>query len=164
MALALTEEAWLQRSSTIAEMLAEGLRQYQIADKLHLSPAQISYDLKKMEAETLEKRSHDLDVYRRRELEKIDHIAAQAWVEWHRSKEEVKKITTQVKDKDESGKIVTKQVTTETRCGDPRYLDIAVRCSKRRSELLGLDAPSKQEIAAVVISAKLPEGFDLSKV
>lgn len=54
------------------------------------------------------------------ELARLAHVEREAWGEWERSKQ---------------------AFTRESRCGDPRYLQIVQGCVKQRCAILGLDAP-----------------------
>ena len=153
----------IDRYTIVAKGLAEGLPQSVIAQQVGVAQPQISRDKAEIIKFWLQQQTQYLDIYKVQELNRIEHREKEAWQEWHKSKLERKKITETRVDKDDKGKVVKKQIVTETMCGDPRYLDVIAKCGKDRRELLGLDAPIRSENLAVVIEAKLPEGMDITK-
>lgn len=144
---------------TITALLLEGHTQSEIAKKLHMTASMVSYDMHVIIEEWRKKTAINIDQIKIKELDKIDHREKEAWEAWHKSKEEVKKHTKITR----KGDVQTIE-TIETKCGDPRYLEAIARCSKDRRELLGMDAPNRSEVAAIVVSAKLPDGIDPSSV
>lgn len=149
-----------QRYVDVARMRAEGLSTVEIGHRIGISYQQVSMDLKAIDEHWLANREREVEKWKGRELRRMEHLIQEAFSEWHRSKGERKKITQSVRDKDAKGKSVTKQIVTETTCGDPRYLDVVFRCSKAIRELFGLDEPARSETSTIVVSCKLPDGID----
>lgn len=86
-------------------------------------------------------------------LRQLEEVKREAWLMWERSKENSLKIT-----EDDAGQInpdgsmVTRTTTTtETKCGDPRYLNIVKDVIKDERELLGLDAPKRVNVQANLV-------------
>ena len=143
----------------MSEMLAKSATIKEMADKLGISKNTVLLDketiLERMRRET----KVSIERYKALELHRIEAREREAWSEYERSKGEKKKVTQNIRCKDDKGKVVTKQIVTETSCGDPRYLDVIARCSKDRRELLGMDALIRSGSATVIVSCKLPDGF-----
>ena len=97
------------------------------------------------------------------QLAKIDRIECEAWDAWERSKLESVKTRQSKVEGDRKSTAAT--VDKEAQNGDPRYLSAVMSCIERRSKLLGLDAPSRQELtgaggAPIEIEQKTKEPFD----
>jgi len=136
----------------IAELYIKGVYQSVIAAELGLDQSQISRDLKAIQKQWVENTTLDLDHFKGKEIAKIDHVERVAWADYARSKQEFKSVITKGKKfgKDDKGKIIAKDkeqtVKTEERNGDPRFLDVVMKCIERRCKLIGLDAPDKHEL------------------
>jgi hypothetical protein len=75
------------------------------------------------------------------ELARIDRVEAEAWQAWQRS-QQAREVTTEGTDGDTSHSSIRR----ESSAGDSAFLSVIVNCSKRRSELLGLDAAKKTHV------------------
>jgi len=138
----------------IAELYIKGVYQSIIAEDLGLDQSQISYDLKQIQKEWVKNTTLNLDDYKGKELAKIDQVERMAWEGYDRSLRELKSKIIKSKDiaKDaKTGKIsadnTDQTIKTENRNGDPRFLEIIMKCIDRRCKLMGLDEPQKHEIA-----------------
>ena len=142
----------------IAELYIKGVYQSVIAAELGLSQVQISYDLKKIQAEWVKNTTLDLDHFKGKEIAKIDQVERTAWEGYTRSLEKFKSTITTGRDiteDKETGKVTAgnkdQVVKVEERNGDPRFLDVVMKCIERRCKLMGLDAPDKHEHTGKVI-------------
>ena len=83
----------------------------------------------------------DFNEAKAQELAKIDEVERQAWVAWERSQEDAEstKVVETASDK-------RYEAQTKGQAGDPRFLDIVMKCVDRRCKILGVDAPVKQQV------------------
>jgi hypothetical protein len=80
-----------------------------------------------------------------REVAKLDAIEVEAWDAWRRSVGSKRKTRTQRGSNTQGDvDVVTRESWVEV--GDPRFLEVARKCSEDRRKLLGLDAPDRLEI------------------
>jgi hypothetical protein len=129
----------------IAKLYCEGKTQAEIGHRLNLSQQQVSHDLKAIRAEWLESSIRDFDTAKAQELAKIDHVEAEAWKGWEKSRLD-KEITISGTE-EADGTVKNKaQVRKEGQAGDPRFLETVHRCIERRCKLLGLDPPERREL------------------
>lgn len=142
----------------IAKMYRDGVYQVEIAAKFGLSQGQISQDI----AEVVRRWRADSIEYvtdkKQAELDRINNLEITYWQAWERSREDAMTATVETKSivldiKDDSGtdyNLPAKEVKETKRrsgqAGDPSFLAGVMSCIKRRCELLGLDAPTKQEL------------------
>jgi hypothetical protein len=144
----------------ISEWYLQGWSQRRIAAELRLSQNQIKYDLKIIQARWLQNTMMNLDEAKSKEVAKLYQIEKQAHEAWERSQNDFKATTISGKTvkieiiDPETGEVIRTEeklkptgqvIHTETRPGDPRFLDQVNKCIERRCKLLGLDAPGKQE-------------------
>ncbi len=82
-----------------------------------------------------------------RELAKVDTLEVEYWDAWKRSQQNAEVETTKMQgsDPDKPGRL-EKQKRVEGQVGDPRFLAGVQWCIQKRCEILGVDAPEKQEI------------------
>ena len=76
---------------------------------------------------------------KRIELDRIDVVERNAWEGWENSKRDTVKTG--------PGKYSETEVTTTSNSGNPRFLEIVIKCIERRCRLLGIDAPIQAEIS-----------------
>jgi len=130
-----------QRRTEVARLYLRGRSQQQIADEIGVVRKTVWSDIQEIRKEWQEERLSDAEALINRELAKLDHLEAEAFDAWERSKQDAERET--VTDDPEKGRI-TKHVTIG-QTGDPQYLALILRCCERRCKLLGLDAPEKRE-------------------
>ena len=142
----------------IAELYIKGVYQSVIAAELGLDQSQISRDLKAIQKQWVENTTLDLDHFKGKEIAKIDQVERTAWEGYTRSLEKFKSTITTGKgitEDKETGKVTAgnkdQVVKVEERNGDPRFLDVVMKCIERRCKLMGLDAPDKHEHTGKVI-------------
>jgi len=126
---------------TVVELYVKGLPQYKIAAEIGVSQQQISHDLKEIHKRWRDNTTLSLDDYKQKELQKLDRIETEYWNAWEESKAAQKKMMQRT-----GGPQEIKEMRQEDSAGDPRYLEGVLKCSDRRSKLLGLDAPVKTEV------------------
>ena len=135
----------------IAELYIKGVYQHVIAAELGLAQSQIAYDLKKIQAEWVKNTTLDLDHFKGKEIAKVDEVERVAWADYARSKREFKSKIVKGKGlgRNEQGQTtgdsIEQTIKTEERNGDPRFLDVVMKCIERRCKLLGLDEPEKHQ-------------------
>lgn len=85
------------------------------------------------------------------ELQRIDKLEQTYWQAWEKSLEDVKKTKNRQRavPKASGGSTemsvfsADKEIATEERLGDPRYLQGVQWCIQKRCEILGIDAPTQ---------------------
>ncbi len=128
-----TPDQILEHRAKITELHKEGWQNKDIAEELGLADYTVCRDLAAVRAVLYEQAIENLDEARKLELAKINLIEAEAWEQWERSKQPR---TTKSATK---GDTVNKQsFKEEERGGDPRYMEIILKCSDQRAKLLGL--------------------------
>jgi len=140
----------VQRRQRVAELFLQGWNQDAIGRELGISQPQVAADLKKINESWRESMIRDFDAARDVELARLQRLEREAWAAWERSKQPSQTATVN----GEAG-AQTARRTVKHQYGDPRFLDIALRCSEARRQLLGLDAPTK-------ITPAMPDGRPLT--
>lgn len=131
-----------------AKLYLQGWLQAEIAAKQGVTQQAISDDLKAIRANWLQSSLRDFDEARAQELAKIDNLELTYWQAWERSCENAETLVKKAKGVDDQGKPIPSEIqqTSKGQAGDPRFLAGVERCIERRCKILGLDAPTKQEI------------------
>ncbi len=124
-----------------SEMYLKGVPQKDIAAAVCVSVRQIQKDIVTVKGWWLESAQINVGEAIGREIAVLDNVETAAWGEWERSKER-SRVTT-VKEAGETFKGPEKRAQTETEeaYGDPKLLEVILRCSGQRAKLLGLNAP-----------------------
>lgn len=131
-----------ERRTRVAELYCQGKPHHEIAKIVGCNVNTVTDDMQANRAEWRERREFAMDKSIEEQLAKIDEAERAAWVAYERSVQNaVAKITTT----DDDGKTTTRD-EERGQAGDPRFIDIVLRCVKQRCELLGLDAPKKTEV------------------
>lgn len=139
----------LKDRETIARLRLRNRTLVQIATETGLSLATVKRELRILQAEWQEAAREDIAAVKARELQKLDHLEAEALAEWERSKADaVKRVV-------ETGGREGKKSKLERagQCGDPRYLNVLLGIHERRAKLLGTEAPTK-------VAATNPDGTE----
>lgn len=160
----------------IADMYVKGKSQRYIAAWLNenreynLSRITIRNDINKVRDEWLQSAVVDYDEAKARELAKVDKIEDEAWQAWERSvgvsETETQMISRSGGEETEGGQRKA-TIKRENKVGDPRFLSTVQWCITKRCEILGLDAPKKQEFSTpegrpIEISSESKNRIDLS--
>ncbi|HEY7311159.1 MAG TPA: hypothetical protein VH643_17485 [Gemmataceae bacterium] len=128
--------AILERRKNVAARYLRGQTQWEIARAFEVTQKTISLDLKAIQAEWLAQAVLDRGEWTARELARIDEVERQAWNAWTKSQETAE--TKREKTGDGKSETVT---TSKGQAGDPRFLEIVLKCVAKRCELLGLNTP-----------------------
>jgi len=125
----------------VADRYLAGETMAEIAADLGLSTRQVSYDLKKVRERWQAAAFADIAEITAKELAKIDRIERKAWEAWEKSCGERKSTTTEQVAKPLKDGVAIQEKITESKqdlIGDPRFLEVVLRCIERRCKLLGL--------------------------
>lgn len=128
----------------IAGLYLKGWLQVDIAQEVGIDQSTVSRDLKAIRDEWLKSTLVDFNEAEGRELAKIDAVEVEAWAAFERSKED-REISVQESVDGDSNRQKA-QIRTEGRDGDPKWLEIVLKCSEQRRKILGIDAPVKSEV------------------
>lgn len=149
---------------------------------ISLSQSQVSRYLSDLKAQWLANTQQDVATIRAKEIAELDALKEEVYNEWERSKLNAETTTTKTvgvdekKNKVDEKKNKSKKYNPDSdldedprdtrlaveieethkvagQCGDPRYITNLLNIQERKSKLLGLDAPVKQDITTN-ISAK----------
>jgi DNA-binding XRE family transcriptional regulator len=115
-------KAVLARRVLVSQMMARRVTQGNMAKLLGVSRGTIVKDVKAIEAEWREDMLGNITTIKARELAELSYIEGEAWVGFQRSRPSVKAGAPQ-------------------HPGDPKWLRVILDVKKRRSDLIGLDAP-----------------------
>jgi hypothetical protein len=132
--------AILKRRRDVALRHLKGETQWQIAAAVGIDQGNVCRDLAWIHALWLEesKLAHGERIAR--ELAKIDETERQAWQAWERSQQIAEATRTQkVTEADGTGGKLLAEVTRRGSAGEAHYLEVVLKCSERRSKLLGLE-------------------------
>jgi len=138
--------------SKIGRLYLSKNTQVEIAEIVGLTQQSVSLHLKELQKEWIESANKDFDLTRAIELAKIDRLEATAHDGWEASRKDK---TTESVDTVSDVEVKT-QIRTQSQYGNPRFLDIVLKCVTKRCEILGLYAPSK--IAATTPNGKNQAG------
>jgi len=141
--------AILHRRCQVADLYVQRHTQGGIAEKLAISQATVSADLKRIRVEWRASAVRDFDLATELELQQLDRVEREAWALFERSQ---KPAQSAVMDGEGNGGPTRRNI--KNRDGDIRALDIILKCGQARRALLGLDAPTR--IAPVMPDGREP--------
>ena len=137
----------LRRRAEVSELyLSQGLSMEEIAQRLQVSPQQVSHDMQRCRESWRSAANINVGEMAKRELARLDTVESQAWISWRKSAGLHKVERWEVSSDGTKRKVVTE----ERRIGDPAFLGLVTKCVEQRCKLLGLNAPPK-----VVVEGKL---------
>lgn len=126
--------------ATIAELYLKGWSQSRIGEYLELDQSNVSRELKKIKANWKAESTRDYDLYVQEEVRRLSIIEAEYWDGWQRSQtskeQTLQEKLTEVAEGSDSK--VKAQKRTESRVGDPRFLEGLLKCVDQRAKLLDL--------------------------
>lgn len=131
------ELAILERRKNVAQRYVRGQTQWEIARAFEVDQATISRDLAAIQAEWLSQAVLDVGTVRARELARIDEVERQAWIAWLKSQENAE--TSKERTRGPDGTQTVTEKVSKGQAGDPRYLEIVLKCVERRCKILGVD-------------------------
>jgi len=123
----------------IARRYLQGETQAAIAADLVVTQQQVSYDLRILQKRWQKSALVNIDESKAKELAKVDHLEREYWAAWERSCQETERTTNENSARDKA------QIRRQQPSGDPRFLAGVQWCINKRCEIMGLDAPTKQE-------------------
>lgn len=135
-----------ERRAKVAKLYLQGWYQADIAKEVGVTQQQVSLDLKALKKEWLASSIRDFDKARDNELFKIDNLEREYWAAWEKSKTDYSKKSIKAKGTKKELNQVEKTDTEVIMIGDKRFMDGIQWCINKRCEILGLDAPKKQEL------------------
>lgn len=153
----------------IEHWIVQGYNDRQIADKLaadrpyRISRVQVLHDRHKIEAIWKAEMISDIDTIKRQELKELARAQSEAWAAWEKSKLDAERTTKEMIEGGGDGGRKKASMTKEGQCGDVAYLRVLLDIQERRAKILGLDAPTKQDVesrATVKLEFKPATGID----
>ncbi len=144
------------RRRKVSEMYLRGMYMADIARELGVDRSQISRDLKELRKQWLEQSINHVNQKKAIELAKLDRLEVEFWDAWERSKRDAETITeeTGTGPRGHIGKRTHQRVG---QVGNPAYLAGVLDCIKKRCEILGIDAPVKQDHNVSLVEMSLDE-------
>jgi hypothetical protein len=134
-------------------MYLKGEMQSDIAESLRLSQSTVSRALKQLQADWRASALIDINEAKARELAKIDALELEYWTAWKRSQEDAESEITKMQGNppkpNEANPLPAKMETQKKRegqSGNPAFLRGVEWCINKRCEIIGVNAPTKQEI------------------
>jgi len=125
----------------VSELYLAGRTQYQISLLVHVTPQQVSQDLKRIREQWRATALLNVDEKVDLELAKADQVEHEAWVAWDYS------IGQHTVVMDREGNDGSARVTrTEESAGDPRFLETILKCIDIRCRILGLYSPTSIKV------------------
>lgn len=128
----------------IAELYLQGRLQSEIGGELGVSQSTVSRVLKELQVEWREASAVAVAVAKAQELARLDVLEREYWAAWQASQRPVKK--TSVRQGGPIGSGTVSAIETTESVGNPAFLAGVMACIQRRCEILGVDAPRKQEL------------------
>lgn len=140
---------------TIAELYLKGWNQARIGEYLEVDQSTICRELKKIKAAWKAESVRDYDLHVDMQLHRLALVEAQYWSGWERSQAaKEQSLSEKMAEVASGGDSKTKiQRRTETRIGDPRFLEGLLRCNQERSKLLDL-YPSDREFNNATVAGR----------
>jgi hypothetical protein len=146
---------------TIAELYLKGWSQSRIAEYLELDQSTICRELKKIKRAWKAEAVRDYDLHVDEQLRRLAMLETAHWEAWERSQTvKEQSLSEKLAEAASGGDSKTKvQRRTETRIGDPRFLEGLLKCNQERSKLLDLypSANSDQTTAEMNLKTYLSD-------
>lgn len=125
--------AILERRKNVAARYVRGQTQWEIARAFEVDQKTISNDLAAIRKAWLAEAVRSIDEIKARELAKIDAAEAEAWKAWTKSQENAEVLRAKIRGTNQETEKISKG-----QAGDPRFLEIILKCVQRRCEILGV--------------------------
>jgi len=127
-----------------SELLVRGYTIAEICSELDVTKTTGYKMIKRVTDEWRRSAMSSINEVKAKELAKLDHIESAAWEGWERSKQSRRKQTIdsdilKLKDNPALRTPRKSKSVEEDRDGDPRYLDMILKCVDRRIRILGID-------------------------
>ena len=132
----------MKRRAIVSELYLAGKTQYQISLVVHVTPQQVSSDLKRIREQWRANSLHNYDEKVDLELANADQVEHEAWKAWGESIGKHTVVT------EREGKDGMETITrTAMLFGDPRFLMTILKCIDIRCRILGLYAPTNKRVS-----------------
>jgi predicted transcriptional regulator len=124
---------------TISELYLKGWSQSRIGEFLEIDQSSVSRELKKIKAAWKEESVRDYDLHVQEQLHRLSAVESEYWAGWERSQvAREQTLTEKLTEAVEGGSRVKAQKRSETRVGDPKFLEGLLKCIEQRAKLLDL--------------------------
>lgn len=107
-----------------------------------LSQEMVSYDLRAVQEQWRNIPQAELNELKTIQLTKIDNLEREYWEAWQDSKKPTKSTST-----GKRGNVINLSARSTEKNGNPAYLQGVERCIAERAKILGLYAPTKNELS-----------------
>lgn len=152
----------MSRRTKVAALLLRGTsNQYEICAQLGMEHSQqsvISKDIKAIKTEWRRSAVRDFDEAKGRELEKLEALEREAWEAWERSK--LERTSSRTSKRSGAAPAESAELKKEKRDGNPKFLDVVLRCIAKRCEILGLTSGATPDGTSVTVVG----GVDLQAI
>ncbi len=148
------------RRRRVMEMYLRGVTMRPIAKELGVAVSTVALDLKAVRDVWRDEMAEEYEVWKDRELERVDRVEAAAWQGWERSLQDAVKTTE--KTGGEGGAENT--ITAEGQAGDASFLNVIDKCIGQRCRILGLYAPVKSDVGIKAAVVKYVFGVDPDRI
>lgn len=150
----------LERRQKVAARYVRGEAQWQIARAFEVDQSTISRDLAAIRKEWLASAVRSMDEVKARELAKIDATEEQAWRAWTRSQEPAEVLRARI-----NGGTSTTEKVSKGQAGDPRFLEVILKCVEKRCQILGVyeagaGGEALEPVTLVEVPVDAPGGGD----
>jgi len=140
----------MERLPDVIKLYLQGVSVRDIGRRVKIPVNSVYNDLKYARKMWLRKIAASAEEYLTAEVEKINLIESEAWEQWERSKLNA---TTKGIEKDDKGKTTKKTQTVRGQSGDPRYLEVALKCIDKRCRMLKIGEYSTEASLAHAVHA-----------
>ena len=139
----------------IADMYLQGKTQADIAEEVGIDQSTVSRDIAALQDAWRESALIDVDEAKANALAKVDRLEREYWDAWERSCEDAETVRMEGKATKEGEDGAPERVvkTSKGQAGDPRFLAGVQWCIERRCKIIGVDAPTKNELAMPDVEA-----------
>ncbi len=164
MATILSEDQRAQVEQRAWELRAQGVTQARIATLLaedlgvEISQPTVSRALSRTRRQVQKALADRAEQEALLQLSQLDHVQDEAMTQWERSKRDAQETITTMSSPDDDGEGsggISQTTRTKGQTGDPRLLQRAMEAMEGRRRILGIDAPSKQEVSGAVQTVSL---------
>jgi len=151
-----------ERRQRVIQEYTAGKTMHAIARDESVSVSTISRDVAAVREQWREDMNHRLEIWKDRELDRIDRVEMLATASFERSLAEALTMTTErtTGDKTSDKAKVEKKHTT----GDAKFLRIMLDCVSERCRILGLYAPKQTDFTSGGAAIKVVAGIDLERL
>lgn len=141
-----TREQALRDQEAVARLYLQGTSKQEIMDRLGITLGNLNFDLRRLRKRWKESALEAMDARVAVESARVKRIYAAAWEAYEKSKEQRVTVNQKTRENEETGeRIKEASRRVEEQYGDPRFLEIALRCIERICKIYGVDGPIKIE-------------------